>query len=52
MTYPCLSYTSSVKVLMATAGNRGNKSVTEVIKMVTLVTDRDMLISDKTPVMY
>ena len=47
---PCLSYTSPVTVLMVTAGNRGNKSVAEVIKMVTLVTDRDMLISDRAPV--
>ena len=31
---------------MATAGNRGNKSVADVIKMVTLITDRDMLIGD------
>jgi hypothetical protein len=37
---------------MATAGNRGNKSVAEVIKMVAMVTDTDMLISDKIAVMY
>ena len=37
---------------MATAGNRGNKSVAEVIKMVAMVTGNDMLISGKIAVMY